>query len=428
MKPITVDICAYDALDNTGGPYVWIQRLPLKLQEMGYDVHVHLFSWHAPELGIAYRTLRDVGISVSPAVFGDTISNVRWLLKSAELRRPDVFIANHVIPAFYAARYLKEAGIPTVGILRSDDPFYHGIMERFVCSEGPFQVSAVVCVSDFLRKTVADKCSRSVNVYRISSGAPIPETTTEPPADIMKIAYAGRIVEEQKQASLMTRALLRATSEIGGVEATLYGDGGASENVEKIIAASGSSRVRLAGPVASHEMQQRFLESHVIVLLSDYEGTPMAVMEAMACGVVPVCLRVRSGVSELVVDGVTGLLVNDRGDEFVTAIRRLRNDQTLWQGLSRNAREHIISHFSIEGCTDQWNTLIKEIHQGSQAGIPFVRPDRIRLQPTHPGFAHQDQRAPSRTARIIDRLSTQARRSRMFAGKIKRRILGQPVS
>jgi glycosyltransferase involved in cell wall biosynthesis len=31
-------------------------------------------------------------------------------------------------------------------------------------------------------------------------------------------------------------------------------------------------------------------------------------MEAMACGVVPICLRMRSGVPELIEDGVTGLL------------------------------------------------------------------------------------------------------------------------
>ncbi|WP_371821102.1 glycosyltransferase [Chloracidobacterium sp. D] len=46
----------------------------------------------------------------------------------------------------------------------------------------------------------------------------------------------------------------------------------------------------------------------MFVLLSDYEGLPIALMEAMATGLVPICTAMRSGIGQLVVDGVTGCM------------------------------------------------------------------------------------------------------------------------
>ena len=46
----------------------------------------------------------------------------------------------------------------------------------------------------------------------------------------------------------------------------------------------------------------------MLVLSSDYEGLPLVLLEAMACGVVPVATRCPFGPSEVIDDGVTGLL------------------------------------------------------------------------------------------------------------------------
>jgi glycosyltransferase involved in cell wall biosynthesis len=59
---------------------------------------------------------------------------------------------------------------------------------------------------------------------------------------------------------------------------------------------------------------QQLIEHNILILLSDYEGTPGAVMDGMACGLVPVCTDISGGVQELVIPDQTGLLVRDRGD------------------------------------------------------------------------------------------------------------------
>src|SRR5262249_61475589 len=58
--------------------------------------------------------------------------------------------------------------------------------------------------------------------------------------------------------------------------------------------------------------------SHTVVLLSDWEGLGLVLVEGMACGVVPIGLRrPHSGAAEVIEDRVTGLLVDDRDDAFV---------------------------------------------------------------------------------------------------------------
>jgi glycosyltransferase involved in cell wall biosynthesis len=380
-------------------------------------VRIRLFTWHDPSEGVAFKALQRRGFEVSVAKLGDTPSSVRWLLSEMLPEPPDLFVANHVVPGYYAAKYLKQSGIPSIGVLRSDAPFYWGLSDNFVLGRSKDRIAGLVCVSDYLRQRVLERRPESVEVRRIASGTPMPSETSPPPGETLRIAYVGRLVEEQKRASEMALALARATKEVHGVEAVLFGDGPARTEVERILAQAGAKSVRLAGPIESEEIQKRLLDCQVIVLLSDYEGTPIAVMEGMACGCVPVCLRIRSGIPELVEDGVTGLLVDDRAEGFVTAIRRLRHEAGLWERLSRAARARIASDFSIEACAAQWAELLHCLRDksGSKRGIQIPR--RLKLPPPHPSFGGEDPR-PFRPPPLVHWY----RRSRMAAGRWRRRL------
>jgi glycosyltransferase involved in cell wall biosynthesis len=125
-------------------------------------------------------------------------------------------------------------------------------------------------------------------------------------------------------------------------------------------------------------------------------------MEAMACGLVPICLRIRSGVTELVEDGVTGLLVDDRGDGLVSAVKRIAAQPEYWQRLSRNARDKMYRDYSNEVCATRWEELFRELQaRASAAGLPKI-PARLRLPPSFDrlhGIVHLLTRPNSRLGR-----------------------------
>jgi glycosyltransferase involved in cell wall biosynthesis len=247
------------------------------------------------------------------------------------------------------------------------------------------------------------------------------------PGDTLRLAYVGRLVEDAKRISLVARALDRVTSEIDGIEVTIYGDGPERSSVERILADTRTGRVRLAGHLPHERIHSELVNSHVIVLLSDYEGSPMAVMEGMACGCVPVCLSIRSGIPDLVEDGATGLLVEDRGESFTSAIRRLKNDRYLWQRLSIAAREKVVAEFSLDACAENWSQFIQTLCHESPAEQRLVFPNRIRLPNFDPVFAAEDRRLPFVGVNIANRISKSIVRSRMILGKIRRTLMGSPM-
>jgi colanic acid/amylovoran biosynthesis glycosyltransferase len=421
MHPLKIDICAYDSPDGIGGPYVWMQRMPLELRERGFDVRVRLFHWGSKEDGILCRILREQGFEVASLEFGNSESNVRWLLEGMVADPPDVLIADNVIPGLLAGRYLRQCGIPTVGILRSDDSFYHGIIDRFVVGDERDQLSAVVSVSQFLTDTVRQNRIGTLITETIPSGTPIPAETATAPQDLLRLVYVGRLVQEQKRIIETVEALIRVVTEIDNVHVTIFGDGPERHRIEDLIQKY-VTKISLVGNVPSEALQRRLPESHVIVLLSDYEGTPTAIMEAMACGVVPVCLRIRSGIPELVLDGKTGILVDDRGSSFLEAIRKLKSDAALWMTMSSSASRHAQEKFSTDSCADRWANLLRRVSRVNRQRTPLIIPRQLKLAPSHVGYAHQDSREPGIFARTASKVSERIRKTRIILGRIRRDV------
>jgi glycosyltransferase involved in cell wall biosynthesis len=65
--------------------------------------------------------------------------------------------------------------------------------------------------------------------------------------------------------------------------------------------------------------------SDAFCLTSIYEGLPISLLEAMACGVVPICTNV-GGIPDVIIEGVSGYLSNVGLGEYIEAIRRYRSD------------------------------------------------------------------------------------------------------
>jgi colanic acid/amylovoran biosynthesis glycosyltransferase len=176
--------------------------------------------------------------------------------------------------------------------------------------------------------------------------------------------------------------------------------------------------VHLAGRVENDQIRKNLLKSHVVVLLSDWEGFGLALLEGMACGLVPIGLRrTHSGAMELIEDGVTGLLVDDRRDGFVAAVRRLREDPALWQRLARSARAQVEAEYGEERCAARWQELLRELVNDCTSRKPLRIPRRLDLPPVHPALAVVDervirphQRLIGRARRFVNRVMTQSGR------------------
>ena len=103
----------------------------------------------------------------------------------------------------------------------------------------------------------------------------------------------------------------------------------------------------------------------IAVLSSDYEGSPLAVMEYMDAAKVVVATRV-GGVPDLVVDGETGLLVEPRDPEsLAAAIMSLLRDPARARAMGEAGRERRLREFSIEVTTRKVEELYETLYEAA---------------------------------------------------------------
>lgn len=136
----------------------------------------------------------------------------------------------------------------------------------------------------------------------------------------------------------------------------IAGNGPLSDDLSNLIISLGvQDKVRLIGPLKSHEVAEKISMSDIYILPSvtasngDMEGIPVALMEAMSSGVL--CLSTyHSGIPELIKDGVSGFLVPEKDahalSEKIIYISKLSEGEL--SAIRNAARRHVEESFNVE--------------------------------------------------------------------------------
>lgn len=117
--------------------------------------------------------------------------------------------------------------------------------------------------------------------------------------------------------------------------------------------------VRLNGPTKN--IGKEYAESSMIVMSSHYEGFPMVMIEAMACGLPAVCFDFKCGPGDIIRQGENGLIVPDGDiDGLAEAMVRLMEDDELRRKMGENAKR-VVETYSEEKVMGLWVDLYEEI-------------------------------------------------------------------
>lgn len=359
--------------------------------------HVGSNDWRTSSIA---RDLANAPVRVS----GTNVWNVRYTEDAVadtvaflNAERPDVFVPQ-CLPGFhFAAAATSRLGLPWVLTMHADDPHYWDLLEEF-CPDATH--GACVAVSAYLADRVRAR-RPDATVVTIPCGVPIPAGVARFCAAPFRVVYSGRLVEQQKRASLVATTLIEACRRCEAIEASVLGDGVARSSMEAAVAAAGlSRRIRFTGRLTPDEVARHLQSAQAILLMSDYEGLPVALLEAMAAGVVPVARAIPSGVLELVRDGETGILVDDSPTNAAAALAALAAAPVVWQRLSGAARSLVADGYSDTICFGRWRRLLGDLAERSAVRYPLVLPRDVRFAPANPLNRRLDRRRPQGWRRL----------------------------
>lgn len=107
------------------------------------------------------------------------------------------------------------------------------------------------------------------------------------------------------------------------------------------------------------EIAKEYADSSMLVMSSNYEGFPMVMIEAMACGLPTVSFDFKCGPRDIIKDEENGLIVPD-GDiqALADAMMRLMANESLRQTMSVEARK-VTETYSEEVVMGKWVSLFE---------------------------------------------------------------------
>lgn len=157
--------------------------------------------------------------------------------------------------------------------------------------------------------------------------------------DFVLLSVGELIPRKNHEVVIRALAVLKQNSELNHVEYVICGRGAYESDLKKL-----AKELRVSDHV--HFLGYRSDVSEIcncadlFVFMSYQEGLPVALMEAMACGLSAVCSNIR-GNTDLIENNVTGLIANNTPEGVAKAISAMQSDENLRASLASAALQKI---------------------------------------------------------------------------------------
>jgi glycosyltransferase involved in cell wall biosynthesis len=294
-------------------------------------------------LGVRVFHLPELRNSTNPLAMLRAASRVATLVRQT---RPDVVHAHSSFAGVAARIAAHRCGCPAVYTV-------HGFgfkpqAQRFVRQAAwageallaPW-TSHMICVSQHEASLARGlpRAPRALSV--IPNGLPDVAARADAGHVPASIAMVARLAPPKRPDLLLDALALMP----GPLRTIIMGDGPERTRLEAQARVLGLKDVGFTGSVA--DVPQRLAAHAMFVLLSDHEGLPISIIEAMRAGLAIVATRL-PGIEELVVDGESALLVENNPRQVADALARLASDPALRERLGAAARRRFELGFEAQ--------------------------------------------------------------------------------
>lgn len=337
--------------DAIGGAQVHVKDLAVALQQDQHKVLVltgqkGTYNEDLRLAGIESIACESLSNAINPFADGKTL---RYILYIISLFKPDLVAAHSSKAGILGRLASRIAKVPctftahgwafTPGVPQPNRTIYKWL-EKFAA---PFS-DKIICVSDYDRQIAKKTGIESQKLVTVHNGMKdIDSQLLSKPGNSnpVKIAMIARF-DKQKDHQTLIQAFPGLDAEL-----ILVGDGANLEAIQRQAEQLGiRDRVKFLG--FRQDIAEILADVQIFTLISNWEGLPCTIIEAMRAGL-PVVASDVGGVKEIVIEAETGYVI-DQGD--VKALHHklayLINNEPIRKQMGKLARQKYESELTFE--------------------------------------------------------------------------------
>lgn len=355
----------------------------MALIEQGHDVAFNCLKW--PEIAMPLRRLIDAGARPyfrSRLRMGRSLRRAFEEMRLLRLRfvrwihnvKPDLVVISFALHTDdpQIANTCRALGVPYAILLQAAGPSnwipprsLDVFRSAYATAEQCFFVSAEN--RDIVESNLAiDLCRAEIadNPFSVRVDAAPTWPSTEP---VWKLACVGRINFAAKSQDLLLRVLRSPKWRTRPLKVSMWGeDHGNLNQVRHLIALYGLEQ-QVCYEGYARDIEGLWSEHHALLLPSRFEGNPLAMIEAMLCGRIPIVTNVGRA-AELVDDNESGFVAPAATVELVDdALERAWQRRHDWQLMGQRAAIAIRERHSLRPAQDFAVRLLELAHRSASA-------------------------------------------------------------
>ena len=238
------------------------------------------------------------------------------------------------------------------------------------------QWNKIIAVSPFLKTYILKEIDwvRETDVIIIPNGIDTREFTpiNKKANTKQKIIYLGRLCEE-KGVLLLPEIISKLKDDSLVEKLDVYGSGPMEKALkDKIDDLNLNNKIFLGGAIPHDQVKDIFGNYDIIIMPSYKEGLPIVLLEAMACGLIPIVSRIEGCTDIVVKHNVNGYLCEPGNtDQFATTLQIALKSDSL-SAMSIEARKTIEDEYSISHMAESYLNLFENLESS-----PCIRNHRL---------------------------------------------------
>jgi glycosyltransferase involved in cell wall biosynthesis len=301
-------------------------------------------------------------------IFKQTFLLPLFLLKIRQ-EKPDILHLNTaltplaIVRDVLLAKTARVMKVPVLLHIHGGKFFTQGFSSDFSkrLTEKMLRLSSVIVVLSKIEKDFFESRWKNLNIQVLQNAVSLDEVKEKKRINKEKtIIFLGRL-HEGKGLKEIVEACQILKGENLRFRFKCFGVGQEKDSFVRQMTEVLGDNFYYGGIVSGREKWQVLAESDIFLLPSHYEGLPMALLEAMASGCVPIVSDVGS-IGKVIEDGKNGFLIKPRGvSQIIERLKYLLSSKADWESLRQNSKKTIKKNFDLKDYINKLEHIYREI-------------------------------------------------------------------